>query len=219
VADPEDKWPLPDYNPGGHYHLHALGVIAIAFASFERSLDQLYSFHPRLLKLPEELINLYYFSLNEEKRIGAIRDVFNTYEKEEIVRITIDNVLEYFQWCRHVRNQILHAEHYPPRFGGDSDTLHLIKRVGKQSPKSGHMAFSLQKLRSIAETMRLGVVQSARIRVYLRVRDVPESQLSVALRMYADAPLPKLLRVPRPLKLKPTPVTVVPSFLRKPSQE
>jgi hypothetical protein len=208
MADPEDIWPLPDYNPGGHYHLHALGVISIAFASFERSIDSLYNYQGQNQNIPLELCHLYYFSLNEEKRIEAIRLMFGTYEKSDAVKTAVNNILGYFQWCRHVRNQILHAEQYPPSFGGDPDTLHLTKRVGKQSSKSGYMAFSLPRLRDIAEKIRAGTIQCIRIYIYLRVRDRPASELSKAMLAYKHEPLPQILRIPRPLKLSLTPKTV-----------
>jgi hypothetical protein len=169
----EDTWPLPNYNPGSPRHLHALGVIAVTYAGFQRSIDSLYAFHPRQQKLPDELIELYYFSLGEEKRIDAVRKVFDAYGKSEVVKAAINNVLSYFRWCKHTRDQILHAERYPASFGGDPDTLYLTKRLSKQSPDSGHMSFKLDELRSIADKMRVGIVQSATIHIHLRVRDVP----------------------------------------------
>jgi hypothetical protein len=57
---------MPKFNPGSHYHIHALGVIAITYAGFQRSIDYLYAFHPRQQKLPDELIDLYYFNLSED---------------------------------------------------------------------------------------------------------------------------------------------------------
>jgi hypothetical protein len=71
MTDSEDKWPLK-YNPGSHYHIHALGVIAVTYAGFHRSIDYLYAFHPRQQKMPDELIDLYYFSLSEENRAHAL---------------------------------------------------------------------------------------------------------------------------------------------------
>ena len=142
MAESEDIWPLPDYNPGLPKHLHVLGVMAVTFAAFERSLDSLYKNKARRQDMPEELIDLYYFSLNEEKRIEAIRIIFKRYEENPAVIALINNLLDYFQWCRFSRNQILHAERYPPAFGGDPDILHLTKRIGKQSPRSvRHQSF------------------------------------------------------------------------------
>jgi hypothetical protein len=218
MGDSEDTWPLPKYNPGAHKHLHALGVIAITFAAFERSIDSLYDFHPRQQKLPDELVSLYYFSLNEEKRINAVREIFSAYEKDSSVKAAVSNVLDYFKWCRHTRNQLLHSEHYPALFGGDPDTLYLTKRIGKQSPKSGYMAFHLSRLRSIADKIRVGVVQCGEIHIYLRVRDVPADSLPVSLRIYKHEPLPQTLRIPRLLKLSPRPHTPPPpAHLRRSS--
>jgi hypothetical protein len=93
MADPEDIWPLPEYNVGSHYHLHALGVIAVAVAAFERNIDDLYTFHPQRHKVPAELINLY-FNLDEEKRLGAIRKIYDAYENDGAVRAIVNNILD-----------------------------------------------------------------------------------------------------------------------------
>jgi hypothetical protein len=118
MADSDDQWPLPSYNPGARKHLHAIGVIAVTFGAFERSIDSLYFFHPQRMKLPHELTALYYFNLNEEKRVVAIRDVFKSFERDPTVIEAVGNALSYFQWCRNVRNQILHSERYPKGLGG-----------------------------------------------------------------------------------------------------
>jgi hypothetical protein len=73
--DPNATWPLPGYNPGKRLHLHALGVIAITYAAFERSLNDFYELHP-----------------SRQKEKGNV--------------------------CSLNRNELLHAEQYPPSFGG-----------------------------------------------------------------------------------------------------
>jgi hypothetical protein len=202
MTDPKDNWPLSKYNPGLHYHLHALGVIAVTYAGFQRSIDNLYLFHPRQQKLPdEELIKQKYLKLSDDKRICAVRAIFGKYEKDDAVKAAVKNVLDYFQWCKRSRDQILHAEQYPASFGGAPDTLYLIKQLNRQSPESGQMAFKLDDLRSIADTIRAGIVQSAGIDIYLRVSDVPENRLERSLRVYKHEPLPKPLHVPPPLVL------------------
>jgi hypothetical protein len=204
MTESQDTWPLPEYNPGSQKHLHALGVIAVTFAAFERSVDDLYRFHPREQKLPDDLIDLYYYSLNEEKRIQAVRDVFRVYEESSEMRDCLSNLLDYFLWCRNARNQLLHAEHYPAAFGGERDTLHLIKRVSKQSPRSGYMKFRLTQLRTVADQMRTGLVQSAEINIHLRFRDKPPGDVPRAAADIIEA-LPSKLHVPPILALNPTP--------------
>ena len=204
MSDSEDTWPT-NYNPGSHLHLHALGVIAVTFASFERSLDALYSCRAGQENMPTELINMYYFSLNEEKRIDAIRQVFSIYEKNAEITVLVNNILAYFLWCRNCRNQILHAERYPPSFGGDPDTLYLIKRVGKQSPQSGYMKFKLQRLRYIADRICEGVSQCGIIRIYLTWRGRPLAEVPQSLRIYVRGSLPRTLRIPRTLELDQNP--------------
>jgi hypothetical protein len=142
--------------------------------------------------------------LNEEKRIQAVREVFRKYEANPAMVKSVENLLNYFQWCRNTRNQLLHAEHYPAAFGGERDTLHLIKRLGKQSPEPGYMKFRLAQLRTIADQMRAGLVQSAELNIHLRFRDAPANKVPRAAADVLEA-LPPELRIPPNLELSRTP--------------
>ena len=206
MAESEDTWPLPNYNPGQPRHLHAVGVIAILFAQLERSIESLYQAEAWRKKMPDDLTNLYFYTLNEEKRIQAIGLIYGAYKKQHPqMHVLIDNLLEYFVWCRNCRNQIVHAENYPASFGGDPQTLYLTKRVGKQNPRSGYMRFTLPELRSIADKMRDGVVRSATIEIRLRYLGVASSDVPQPYRDIVQEPLPDILPVPRNLALDPRP--------------
>lgn len=200
MAETEDTWPLPHYNPGSRKHLHALGVISVCYCAFARGMDGLYELHPLEQKMSKKLIDLYYYGLNEEKRINAIGEIFNMYENDRQVISVVNNLLQYFQWCRDVRNKLLHAEHYPPSFGGDPETLRLTKREGKKEPKQVYVALALPRLRDIADKMQSGRVQCAKVRIYLRVRGKHVHELDHGLMAYMHEPLPEKLTVPRPLK-------------------
>jgi hypothetical protein len=41
-----DNWPMPGFDAGGSKHLHAVGVIAVTFVQFERSVQTLFLHHP-----------------------------------------------------------------------------------------------------------------------------------------------------------------------------
>jgi hypothetical protein len=206
MVESQDTWPLPDYNPGQPKHLHAVGVIAVVFAQLERSVESLYHAEALRKKMPDDLTNLYFYTLNEEKRIQAIRQIYNGYNKihPEIVAL-IGNLLDYFNWCRDCRNHILHAENYPAAFGGKSETLYLTKRIGKQNPRPGYIQFTLPTLRSIADRMRAGVVQSATIEIRLRYLGVPLADIRQPYLDIVREPFPQILPVPRNLKLNPQP--------------
>jgi hypothetical protein len=206
MSKSEDIWPLPRYNPGQAKHLHALGVIAVLFAQLERSVESLYHAEAERKKIPNDLINLYFYTLNEEKRIDAIRLIYADYKKKyPQMYALIGNLLDYFVWCRHSRNQVLHAENYPASFGGDPETLYLIERIGKQDPRSGYMRFKVEHLRSIADRIRDGVMQSATIEIRLRYLDVSPSMLPRPYREIVQEPFPDPLRVPKYLRLHPHP--------------
>jgi hypothetical protein len=205
MADPEDTWPQPEYNPGRPKHLHALGVMAINYRAFQRSMDDLYKFHLQMQKIPLAIINAYYFSLSEEKRISVLKDVFEEYEKDEKVKQRVANLAEYFYWCKNCRDELMHAEQYPPLFGGQIDMLYLTKRIGKEKPKTGYFALSLKRLRNIADKTQEGQRQCARVRIYLRVRGRPKQALPISLRGDEFQSLPEILRVPKPLRLSLVP--------------
>jgi hypothetical protein len=216
MSDNPDTWPLPTYNPGSTKHLHALGVIAVCYAAFQAGMDTLYKFHLEKQKVPERLINLHYFSLNEEKRISALKAVFEEWEKEPALLEVVHNLAEYFYWCKNCRDQLLHAEQYPPLFGGTPDHLYLSKRIGKENPSQGYMAFSLRTIRGIADKIQAGRLQCAKVRIYIRFRDRQVSKTTFANRFDLHEPLPEILRVPKLLKLSPTPPTPpLPSYLRE----
>jgi hypothetical protein len=205
TTDTDDNWPSPEFAVGQHKHVHAIGVISLLTAQFERSVDGFHAHHWRDQNAPDDLIDLYYYSLNEEKRLEAIRAAFNKFERDPAVRQAIENLVLYFKWCRDARNNLLHAEHYPASFGGNPAILYLIKRAGKQSSKSGYMKLSLDSLRSIASKIRAGIVQSASINIYLRTRGLPSAKIDRQLRPYANEPLPTPMTIPKPLRLSATP--------------
>lgn len=199
MADPEDNW--PSFNVGERKHLHALGVISVCYSAFEHGMHELYLFHPLKQKIPEKIAHLYYLSLNEEKRLKAITETFNAFEKDPRVKASVRNIIKYFNWAREVRNTLLHAEHYPPLFGGDPELLYLTKRQGKQIPKTAYVTISLPNLRKVANQIQDGVQQCATIRIFLRVRGQSAESLPISLRMFAHESLPEILPLPTPVRL------------------
>ena len=199
--DSEDTWPLPQYNPGARLHLHALGVIAITYAAFERSIDNLYEFHPARQNAADDVAN--YLGLSIKKRIASVRRAYALDEKS--VRDAIDNVLVYFQQCNRNRNELLHAEQYPAMFGGEPETLYLIKRGDKRLPQSVYLKLKLTDLRAIADDMRRGVHQCAEIHIYIRFRGAPVADIPKNLRVYVDRGPPSPIPAPQPLYLSPKP--------------
>jgi hypothetical protein len=67
------------------------------------------------------------------------------------------------------------------------------------------MKLSVANLRAIADQIRAGIVQSARIRIYLRTRDLAPDNVDPRLQDYAVDPLPEPLTVPKPMRLTPKP--------------
>jgi hypothetical protein len=67
------------------------------------------------------------------------------------------------------------------------------------------MELELPKLRDMADKIEVGKKHCARLQIYLRVRDIPASQLPRGYAAYVDEPLPELLAIPDALELSPSP--------------
>jgi hypothetical protein len=195
-----DTWPLPRYNPGSRDHLHALGVISITFANLQASIDSLYRQRATSAGHSSQQIESDYFKLSEEDRIKAAKALIRRLDKQdrEFVK-SVENVLDFYNWCRKCRNIILHSERYPPAFGGKQDELHMIKWTKSPPRKAQYMKFTVVDLRRIADNFRSVVVQSAEINMHLRFRGTPIEKVPDPYKPYAPKP-PKLLKIPHALK-------------------
>lgn len=202
MSDTEsDPWPTK-YNVGPPKHLHALGVISACYNGFEDSLLDLYRHHLVKAKLPEELIDLTYFNLDEARRPKAIRAVFQKYEKKPAVIEAVANVLIYFDWCAETRNNLLHARPYPSTWAKRSGRLHLMKRHSRRDPTIGYISPDLQTLRDIADKMRAGWEASLEIIIHLRYGHLRGKARVLGGR---PLPLPKKLSLPAALDLEKFP--------------
>lgn len=195
--------------------MHALGVIALSYSAFQRSLQDLYAFHPNQQKVPNELTDLYYTSLNEKSQLKAIRTVFASFEKDPAVIALVNNLIDFFDWCTHARNELLHSEMYPSMFGGDKDKLYLIKQASKKDKTPSYKWLTVQELRDIADKIEQGKRNCAGIIIYLRMRDVPLDQLSLSYRGVIDTLPPQPLVIPPPLDTSPHPQHGKPGHLKK----
>jgi hypothetical protein len=189
----EDTWPLPRYNPGDRPHLHALGVIGITYASFEQSVDRLYSWSDRVD----------YLRQNSKDRLDWLIEKFR--DREQVLTNAVSNIVKYFDVCTWNRNQLLHAERYPPAFGGDGESLYLIKPSAKGSDENRYFKIDLSELRSIADQMRVGVVQCAEIHIYRRFVNSPESEVPQMYKPYVSDGPPTPILLPRRLILRVAP--------------
>jgi hypothetical protein len=192
----EDTWPV--YDNESPKHVHAIGVIALTYASLQGAMDDLF-----LTRTQSGWAEKYYHGLIEDKRSDAIREAFKGGDPGVVD--AIGNLVKYFDWCRDCRNNLLHAESYPsglvPFPGG---ALGLIKRSKKGSAKSGYMALTLQELRNVADRMREGIFQAGKIGLFVRYRDRPEG-LNEEYREYARS-LPLSLSIPKPIALTSSPL-------------
>jgi hypothetical protein len=212
---PEDSWPAPEYNVGKPKLLHAVGVISMNYNAFENTLFQIYCLPLDRKKLSRKLTEFQYFNLNEQLRLDALKQVFEAYEKNTKVKAVLGSIIEYFNWCAHIRNHILHSRFYAPFFvsAGYEDVLQLVKRVNKKSAQPGYLNLSLEELRLFADAIHAGNKRCIRLYIYLRQRGVPPRKWSLHLRAHWREPLPGKLQTPDFLKLEDYPSDPVPPHL------
>ncbi len=200
----DNNWPT--YHLSNHRdHIHAIGVIAVAYSSYEGSLFRLYAHHPQVQKMPWEMAQLYYTTLNEERRLKAIQTVFKRYEKDKERLEFVESLIKHFDWCSDIRNKLLHSELYPAAFGGEKDKLYLIKPTSKNDLASAYLWLSVQQLREIADQFDLGKRTCAHFLIKLRIRDIPADQLPNGYDLLADEEWPDPLVIPPRVELSPAP--------------
>jgi hypothetical protein len=198
----DDTWPLPHYNPGSRGHLHALGVISITFANFQASIDSHYWQCAAFVGQSLDQAESEFFKLSEEGRIKATKVLIRRLDTDVELIKSVDNVLDFYNWCRKCRNIIVHSERYPPAFGGKEDELHMIKwtRPSLRKPSEPqYVKFTVSQLRGIADNFRVGVKQSAELHMHIRYRGAPIEKVPDLYKPYASKP-PRPLKIPHALK-------------------
>jgi hypothetical protein len=93
MSDTDDDWP-GYYGASYAKHLHALGVIAVSFATLQVGLDSMYLRGAANRRVPPDLARTYYFSINEEKRIAALKTIYSQEDKSLVEMI--DNLIDFF---------------------------------------------------------------------------------------------------------------------------
>jgi len=221
MSDTDDKWPLPDYNPGPPKHLHAIGVISMNYNAYERAIYSLYTFHLYRKDVPAQIIEHYFFNLSERLQLDAIRQVFLGYERSKKVLAVLESNLKYFDWCWHVRNSVLHSYRHQSLIGDPegSDSIQLVKRRGKKSAAMGYKRFTLKDLRQFADQIREGQIHCLLLYIHLRQRGRPQSKWTDPLRRHGPQPLPGILVTPEYLTLEDHPSDPIPRPQREPSGE
>src|SRR5207302_702487 len=155
-----------------------------------RGLGTLYAHHPQRLRLPNELVDLYYSSLSEGLQLKALRAVFRSYETDPNLLAFLNSLIDYYNWCADARNKLLHAEFYPASFGGHPDKLHLTKPLSEGDRNPTYFSVTVEEVRDIADRIEHGKRECAGFLIYLRCRDIPRDQLPPAYKEFFDEPLP-----------------------------
>jgi hypothetical protein len=208
MAESQVKWPTT-YNVGPHNHLHALGVISNNYNEFNSGLYALFVTQLVAQKLPRKLIDLFYFSVNENRRLEYLKQVFANYERDPKVVICINAIDKYFEWCSEARNTLIHATHAPPSFFKIAEEALYLSKRSKGQTTLNYMRLSLPNLRRVADQIRIGVESCNDLNFFLALRDHGANLTADELKLFGDVSLPKIPAPPRKLKLSKTPYNPV----------
>ena len=217
MTDSKDNW--PEYNPGNRKHIHAIGILANSYNEFESGLLVLYRHHLKRIGLPDDLVDMNYLNLPEERRPRAIKAVFAKYESDDKIKSLIGDLNAYFSWCWDVRNKLLHSVSTPAFFVAAADYIYLTKRIDKKSPEKLSISLSLPRLRELADAVEIGNKLCLDLNTFLYLRDTPKENWQSWARGIAGLldPLPQTLSVPSPLEGSALgSIPSKPSYLHKP---
>lgn len=195
----------PHYQVGPSEHLHAVGVLSAVFNAYEDEFFDLYLHKANLRSVPYEVTSKAYFPLPEHQRLELVQTVFHACESDTRVLELIDNLVDHFNWCSKVRNNVIHAQHYPSPWFSREPRLSLIKRQSKRNPVFRYGFFSLEEVRSFADKMREGFDQCIRLLIWLKVRDIGVPKLPKGYEQFEKDPLPSILAIPAAVELTESP--------------
>jgi hypothetical protein len=226
----DPKW--PSYETGPEKHMHALGIIAVNYNLFERSLYPLFSHHWER-DLSENERRYLFWTYDNAQRLDAIQFAFKEREGEAEVLDRIDHLATYWSVVSEKRHLLMHSTLYkqsplesvftfPPI---DPDVLMLSKPSKDDWATFNVMNLSLPNLRAIADQLHEGVTFARALALYLFRRDRPLRILGLGglgsfVPPPGPAPLPDKPPIPRKLKLRQNPTfgPIAPDP-RKPSRE
>ncbi|WP_316172116.1 MULTISPECIES: hypothetical protein [unclassified Bradyrhizobium] len=211
-----EEW--PSYLTGRRDHIHALGVISLSYSAFERDLFTLYAHHPGVKGMPRELVDKYWSSQSEFNQVKSVREIFQMYETDPAPLKFVNKLMDYFDWCSHTRNQLMHSEYYPSIFGGVADKLYLIKRASKAKSESIYITLTVDQLRDIADKIEHGKRECAAFIIWLRIRDIPREELPRSYGVYAADPMPEPLETPAKITGLDRPHDDPPEYLKRMSE-
>ena len=194
MTDPNDTWPLPQYDPGPKDLVHALGVITIEYNKFETALFGLFRHHLEAHGLPTGLVEDFYTHLNEGHRLAVIQSIFARCEKDDLVKDRVSELIRYFNTCAENRNILMHSTSTGSH---NRDVLDIAKRSKNVWSRLNYSLVKLETLKLIADDMFRGFNYMFDIFWYIQVRDGKAGGVLPAL---FPASLPGAL--PPPFKLE-----------------
>lgn len=205
---------------GPPMHIHAMGVISLRYAEFEERVFSLFMHHFDARKIPRDAIELFYFELPERKRLNFLKITFSMHEQDKQVIELVQRVVEYFEWSKEVRNELLHAGSARPFLGANPENIYLAKKESQKRSSLKYMTISLEELRALGIKIQEGFMFCNDLCWYLSLRDTPAEEWTLIMRAASPYTLPKKPDVPSKPKIFVTPHNpLIPPHLRKSSPQ
>ena len=192
-------WPEPNYSAPPVELMHALGIASLNYNSFEHVLFAIFRVHLLDRNVPSEFSGFIFGELNRQQQIQALKEVFETCEKDPIVIERISDLLAFFSWAAQARDMLMHS-HQDTFSDPKEGRLALAKRSRDNFAKFNFMSLSVLYLRAIADDMHRGYLFALNLFAFLESRAGRMPGFLSQL-----APLPNKPQIPKPLKLKEAP--------------
>jgi hypothetical protein len=208
------KW--PKYLSPDPAHMHATGVLVYCFNSFEETIARITILRTKRSGGAVRRVRRIYHELSDSAKSEFTKLIFSTCETDLIVRKYAFDLINYFECCRFVRNDIVHSRFDPPLFKNDQKRLYLNKSKSKNASSIRYSKPTLRTLRNYADKMSVGLARAVSLQMFLLYRDKPANEIPLLMRQAVREPLPGIPPPPKRLRKSDRPHTPeMPPHLRR----
>jgi hypothetical protein len=147
----EHHWPEPFYYVGQVEHVHALGVISLAFNALEDKMRDIFDLYTGL---PVEASSYLFSKPSNELRIDLLQKCIDSSDHDDNVRDAVRHFLKAFCICFQNRSILMHSMTIKSMHSGTPEATLILAKIAKGSPtrKNNYYA-TLNMLRNIADEM------------------------------------------------------------------
>lgn len=206
----------PPYIAPPAKHLHAVGVLLYLFNSIEETLLFILLLRARQGGASTKRVMRASRELSDSARIEFCKVVFSMNEKDPALIQYFSRLLNYYDKCRVIRNELIHSRFDPVPFSTDQTRLYIRKQRSRTATSYTYRKPSLRVLRKVTDKFHLGLVYATNFHLHLLFRGKAASETPLWYRDAIGQPLPEISPPPRLRGKSLSPHTPpLPTYLRR----